>query len=45
MVKVISCIPEDDLSKKIGILLDTRVEVIADDQQDPIGTIPKFLQD
>ena len=29
--RVICCIPEDDLIKKIGLILDTRVEVIADE--------------
>ena len=29
--RVICCIPEDDLIKKIGLILDTRVEVITDE--------------
>jgi len=31
--RVICCIPEDDLIKKVGLILDTRVEVIADKLQ------------
>jgi hypothetical protein len=29
--RVICCIPEDDLIKKIGILMGARIEVIADE--------------
>ena len=34
-----------DLIKKIGLIMGAMIEVIADDRQDSIGTIPKFLQD
>jgi hypothetical protein len=31
--------------KKIGILVNSKVAVIAGDQQGSIGAIPKFMQD